>query len=396
VDDPEGELLVPPDMLFGFWYRALASEKVPRRKLVKVTLLDTALVVGRDNGGHAFALIDACPHRGMPLSCGWFDGEVVQCGFHGWQFEARTGRCRFVPSCTAAQQERARKLRAGHLHCEKRDGFVWVFLPEPGHTWSSTAAAPAPADPAPALPVYSPRYKHFCVSLEVPISADHGIISLMDPAHGPFVHRLWWFLARILFGAHDSESRVRIEPIPLGFREIAVTHVKEAWSARLAGSDTMTAEADFVLPHNRIGRFRFGKYWLSAIVSVTPITADRCRIDQLVAWHCLPWLPFLTSILKLAFWLFLVQDRRNLEHQAEGLRRIRRFTLIGDADRHTRWYQQIKRAYLEARRTGTALEHPIRGPVDLHFRNPVVTDIGTRDGAKGYVAQQADRQGGER
>ena len=80
-------------MLFGFWYRAMPSDRLRRRKLLKTTLLEIPLVIGRDNQGRPFALRDACPHRGMPLSCGWFDGQQVECNYHGWKFEAHTGQC---------------------------------------------------------------------------------------------------------------------------------------------------------------------------------------------------------------------------------------------------------------------------------------------------------------
>ena len=62
-------------MLTGFWYRALPSEKIKHGQLQKAMLLEIPLVTGRDRIGKAFALRDACPHRGMPLSCGRFDGE---------------------------------------------------------------------------------------------------------------------------------------------------------------------------------------------------------------------------------------------------------------------------------------------------------------------------------
>ena len=37
----------------------------------------------RDRQGRPFALHDACPHRGMPLSHGHFDGQQVECSYHG-------------------------------------------------------------------------------------------------------------------------------------------------------------------------------------------------------------------------------------------------------------------------------------------------------------------------
>ena len=61
-------------MLFGFWYRALPSNQLNRGELRPIMLLEQPLVVGRDRDGKAFAMRDACPHRGMPLSYGQFDG----------------------------------------------------------------------------------------------------------------------------------------------------------------------------------------------------------------------------------------------------------------------------------------------------------------------------------
>jgi nitrite reductase/ring-hydroxylating ferredoxin subunit len=379
--DGGAESVLSPDTLFDFWYCTIRGSEVRPRRMVRVTLLDTALVVGRDRQGRPFGLVDACPHRGKPLSYGWFDGDVVQCSFHGWKFDARTGQCRFVPSCTAAQKDTVSRLRAGHVPCEERDGRIWVYLAGARPDGPSSTTSRSPTGPAPALPVFSEKYRHFSIAMDFPIGADHTLISFLDPAHGRFVHRTWWTPARVLFAAHEDETRVDLEPIPLGFREVIETRVKERWSVRLAGADTVRLEADCVLPHLRIGRLRFGKYWLTALVSVTPISADRCRVDQLIAWNILFYVPLVATVLKLVFWLFLVQDRRNLARQAEGLSRFRRLAWFGDAGRQARYYQQIKGAYMEARRTGGEMVHPMRGPVSLHFRNPTVDDIGRPDDA---------------
>src|SRR5947207_8953156 len=87
-------------MLFGFWYRALAARDVGRNHLKKAMLLEIPLVVGRDRQGHPFAMQDACPHRGMPLSYGRFDGHQLECSYHGWTFDTHTGQCRLIPSLT--------------------------------------------------------------------------------------------------------------------------------------------------------------------------------------------------------------------------------------------------------------------------------------------------------
>jgi len=100
-------------MLFGFWYRALPADKLASGGLSKALLLETPLVLGRDSSGKPFALHDACPHRGMPLSAGWFDGKAVECSYHGWRFDAHSGQCQLVPSLTADQKMKIDRLYAG-------------------------------------------------------------------------------------------------------------------------------------------------------------------------------------------------------------------------------------------------------------------------------------------
>ena len=44
------------------------------------------------NVGGAFHAIDGfCPHRGGPLGEGTLEGRVVECPWHGWQFDVTTG-----------------------------------------------------------------------------------------------------------------------------------------------------------------------------------------------------------------------------------------------------------------------------------------------------------------
>ncbi|MFN3477365.1 MAG: Rieske (2Fe-2S) protein [Candidatus Methylomirabilales bacterium] len=42
--------------------------------------------------GVFYALENICPHRGGPLGEGFLEGAVVTCPWHGWKFDATTGR----------------------------------------------------------------------------------------------------------------------------------------------------------------------------------------------------------------------------------------------------------------------------------------------------------------
>jgi len=43
--------------------------------------------------GEFYAIENFCPHKGAPLSEGVLCGHVVECGWHGWEFDVRTGQC---------------------------------------------------------------------------------------------------------------------------------------------------------------------------------------------------------------------------------------------------------------------------------------------------------------
>ena len=64
-------------LLRGLWYVALVGADVRPGRLVPKTLLGEPLLIGRGRDRRVFALRDICPHRGIPLHYGRFDGEIV-------------------------------------------------------------------------------------------------------------------------------------------------------------------------------------------------------------------------------------------------------------------------------------------------------------------------------
>ncbi len=356
-------------MLFGFWYRALPSERVGRGKLVKAMLLEVPLVIGRSKDRRPFALRDACPHRGMPLSFGLFDGEQIECSYHGWRFEAHTGQCQLIPSLTSEQKFRVDRIYAGSFPCEEHDDYIWVYIPEPAAAGAGVTKAAAPPVPEPHVPTFSERYKIAYLDADLPCSVDHGIIGLMDPAHGPFVHQAWWWRSR--HSIHEKQKN--FEPIPYGFRMSAHTPSSNSAPYKLlrlyADADSITTTIDFVLPNMRLETIRAGKYWFSSLTTVTPITRDHCRIDVVAAWNIFRWLPFGPQLLKFVFAKFVRQDQETMQKQSEGLKHNPHLMLIDDADRPAKWYFQLKEEYLKSKQSGQDMRHPMAGPVTLKWRS---------------------------
>jgi nitrite reductase/ring-hydroxylating ferredoxin subunit len=43
--------------------------------------------------GEFYATENFCPHKGAPLAAGTLCDHIVECEWHGWQFDVRTGEC---------------------------------------------------------------------------------------------------------------------------------------------------------------------------------------------------------------------------------------------------------------------------------------------------------------
>jgi phenylpropionate dioxygenase-like ring-hydroxylating dioxygenase large terminal subunit len=357
---PSRETVAESDagFLWDFWYPALRSTEVRGNQLKTAMLLEVPLVLGRNSEGKAFAMRDSCPHRGIPLSYGRFDGKSLECGYHGWKFEACSGQCVEIPSLTSQDKLKVERIFAGHHPCEEHDGYFWVFMAAPGARLAETISG------APKLATFSEKYRITHLSCELPSHVDQGIIGLMDPAHGPFVHQSWYWRSR--HSIHEKEKK--FEPIPNGFRMSPHTPSSNSAPYRMLQKYTgepVTTTIDFVLPNIRTEEIRSGKLWFSSRATVTPVRRDLCRIDFVAAWNLL--LP--VWIFRMFAEKFLRQDQETMIQQAEGLRHNPRLMLIDDADRPAKWYFGLKANLLEARRTGAAMVHPMNGPVTLHWRS---------------------------
>lgn len=353
----KAERALDAGFLWEFWYPAARSVEVRGRALVKAMLLEVPLVLGRTDDGKAFAMRDSCPHRGIPLSYGHFDGKNLECSYHGWKFDGSSGQCVEIPSLTSQDKLKVERIFAGHYPCVENDGYIWVYL--------SASAAREPAIPdAPKLAKFSEKYKSTHLSCDLPSHIDHGIIGLMDPAHGPFVHQSWFWRSR----KSIHEKAKEFEPIPFGFR--MSTHSPSTNSApyqllkKMTGAP-VTTTIDFILPNRRTEEIRSGKLWFSSLTTVTPVRRDLSRIDFLAAWN----VPLPVTIFRSFAKTFLRQDQGTMIQQAEGLKQNPKLMLIDDADRPAKWYFALKANLLEARRTGREMVHPMDGKVTLRWRS---------------------------
>jgi phenylpropionate dioxygenase-like ring-hydroxylating dioxygenase large terminal subunit len=365
---PMAEADAPPQppavLIYDDWYPAVRGSELKRGKMNTAMLLRIPLVLGRKSDGTAFAMRDSCPHRGIPLSCGWFEQDNVVCKYHGWRFEPASGQCQEIPSLSSRDTLDATKIFATSYPTVERDGHIWVYIPAAGSGRVRAGDAALPA--VPEVPKFSPRFRTAHLAADLPCNVDHGIIGLMDPAHGPFVHQAWWWRSRA--SIHEKEKQ--FEPIPQGFRMSAHAPSGNSAPYKLLGvyGEPIITTIDFVLPNRRFETIRCGDKWFSSLTTVTPVTARTSRIDVVAAWNIFYAVPFVTAIAKYFGARFVEQDRQTMVEQARGLRYNPALMLIDDADKPAKWYFALKQARLEGR-ADDPQAHPLAGPVTLRWRS---------------------------
>ncbi len=112
--------------LTNCWYIAAWSRDI-KHKLTARKMLSQNLVFYRQQDGSVAALEDACPHRKLPLSKGRLLGDVVECGYHGLQFDC-SGMCVSAPT----QDRISPTAKVRMFPVIEKLGFVWVWMGESG------------------------------------------------------------------------------------------------------------------------------------------------------------------------------------------------------------------------------------------------------------------------
>ena len=336
--------------LRNFWYMALAGQDLKPRQMTGVRLLGESLLLGRTGDGAVFALRDICPHRGIPLRHGDFDGREVACCYHGWRF-APDGRCTAIPSLVEGQEFDVTKVRVESFPCREVQGNVWVYLPEPGLRIEDEASLPE----VPLVPGPSDAAPQVSLSRLFPCHADHAAFGLMDPTHAAFVHTSWWWKRKARQLRHKEKH---FEPAPLGWRMARHRLPPENRVYKLLG-DNVTTEITYSLPGIRIEAIEGEKHSAVALTAITPIDDQNTQVHQ--ALYCTAgWVVPFRPLGKLLAGIFLDQDLDMVVKQKEGLEQKPKLLLVDDADTQAKWFHRVKTEWLRAAGEGRSFETPIK------------------------------------
>ena len=70
--------------------KVAAVTDLPPGKVKSITVGERMIALCNVEGTF-YALDNVCIHRGGPLGEGYLDGDKLECPWHGWQFEVKTG-----------------------------------------------------------------------------------------------------------------------------------------------------------------------------------------------------------------------------------------------------------------------------------------------------------------
>lgn len=114
------------------WYVAAWCDEVSEAPLAR-RILNKPIVLYREVDGSPAALLDACCHRGAPLSVGAVVGRGLRCNYHGMIFNGQ-GACVHIPG----QDIIPKKARVRSFPLVEKNQLVWI--------WMGEAALADPAD----------------------------------------------------------------------------------------------------------------------------------------------------------------------------------------------------------------------------------------------------------
>jgi phenylpropionate dioxygenase-like ring-hydroxylating dioxygenase large terminal subunit len=293
------------------WYIACLSSELRGKRPLARTVDDVRLALFRDGGGQPVALLDRCPHRNVPLSCGQVRDGLLECCYHGWRFD-REGVCRAVPGLVDGEADR-RARRASAYPAAEHDGFVWV----------ATAADDGEERATPPLRfpnVDDPRYATVRRHVTLPAGLHACIENALDVPHTAFLHG-----GLFRGGREPVEIEVVVRPID-GGEGVEAEYLGEPRPEGLIGrilapeGGVLTHVDRFLLPSTAQIEYRLGENHLIDTVAFTPVSEFETELYAAITFHLrLPHAPVRAAVTPVVNRI-LAQDARVLRRQSEAIR----------------------------------------------------------------------------
>jgi phenylpropionate dioxygenase-like ring-hydroxylating dioxygenase large terminal subunit len=195
-----------------------------------------------------------------------------------------------------------------------------------------------------------------------PCHLDHAVIGLMDPAHGPYVHKSWFWRSEKTM----LEKKKLFGPVKYGFQMRRHAPSKNSKAYKILGG-APTTEITFTLPSIRVEHIEVGPRNFYSFTALTPVDEHNTRVTQLAYWD-IPWLSLIKPAIHSFSKMFLGQDMDAVTKQQDGLKYDPSLMLIKDADTQAKWYYSLKTEFHDAATEKREFNHPVK-ETELRWRS---------------------------
>ncbi|WP_421976416.1 Rieske 2Fe-2S domain-containing protein [Roseivirga seohaensis] len=334
--------------LRNIWYVACHGSLLKKGKTIEKEIDSEKILLGRDEQGKVFALRNQCPHRGIPLTYGNFDGCEIECCYHGWRFKT-DGTCSKIPTLPPSSKLDVTKVRAPYYPLREVHGIVLIYLPK-------DMRKPEDMDESlfPQFPLKEEAYFDFVTAKPMSCSLDHSVIGLIDPAHVPFVHQSWFFRKK----TNLKLKTKNFAPSHLGFKMVRHEPSKNSAAYKILKKE-QTTEISFQLPGIRIEHIKVGENDIVIMTALTPVNENQTELIQFI-YTDIGWFKYLKPIFYRFANTFIQQDVDVFEKLKEGLQNNPPLMLMGDPDMQAKWYNAIRTRYEKCQEEKTPFENPIK------------------------------------
>jgi phenylpropionate dioxygenase-like ring-hydroxylating dioxygenase large terminal subunit len=344
--------------LRNFWYPLSRSQDLGT-KPVGLKCLGEDLVLWRDSKNRAHLFSDYCAHRAARLSLGQVHGDILQCWYHGIQYDT-SGQCCLIP-IEGEHSSRAKQLSVRSYPTGERGGLIWGYIGD-----VDKFAAPPLEVPEELV---SDEWQRYVLPVTWNVNWLLYNDNLVDPLHAPYLHARSYTLSRGLrqdklkvsktaygiFVERENQRLVNFDYVEAHFPNWFRVDIPYPWSAGPGGP-------------------------LHIVVIATPIDEDSTllffiRMRKVSGWKRLLWRALWSIFLERMAWNVIEQDRIILESQ-RGLQSRRREHLV-QSDAGVMYFRQLLNLEVarqsaiynrgqskpagDAEITGTSLAQPHRG-----------------------------------
>ena len=251
-----------------FWHAVMPLSHLAEGRPVPFRLLGEDIVLFLDAAGQPAALKDRCCHRTAKLSKGRCVNGALECGYHGWTYNA-SGRVIRIP-----QYEEGRPIPADYCtpayRCVAKYGYAWVALEEP--------IAPIPEVAEFGAPGWRTIFQFYETWATSPLRA---LENSFDNSHFSFVHRATFGVA-----AQPKPSKYQLVEQDGGFyAETVIDAANPPAYHRVSGTtDTITQRHmrnAYYLPFSRRLDIEYPSGVRHIIINCfTPIDDGRLQLAQ--------------------------------------------------------------------------------------------------------------------